>query len=134
MQLYEFTYCNDKYSKIAMTHKHDKYDIIIPHLQRLGWTTLPPIIITVGMRVPFTNRQSHTSFIWKSLTLEIRIKTQMETISLNAIKYLTHMVLNKSKLEEHQTPFPCSKNPHYSRPPGSTYWEISITPSPSYIA
>ena len=35
-----------------------------------------------------------------------KLKTLMETTSLNAIKYLTHMVLNKHKLEKRQAPIP----------------------------
>ena len=35
-----------------------------------------------------------------------RIKTLMETISLNVTKYLTYIVLNKQKLETQQTPIP----------------------------
>lgn len=32
------------------TRKHAKYDILVPHLHGVGWNTLPPIIVTVGIR------------------------------------------------------------------------------------
>ena len=36
VQFIKFTYCNDRLSNTTNTHKHTKYDVIVPHLHQLA--------------------------------------------------------------------------------------------------
>jgi hypothetical protein len=84
-------------SKQVLTHKHTKYDPLINNIQNQGWKTNPLITITIGVR-----GARHEQSINKLDNLKIpksSIKTLMENIHQNAIKYLTYLVPNKRKLE-----------------------------------
>ena len=97
VQLIEFTYCHDIFIDQALTHKHNKYDPLINTIQNRGWQTTPFITITAGVRGAIHEHSSNklaNMKIPKSI-----IKTLMKNIHLNAIKYLTYLVLNKRKLE-----------------------------------
>lgn len=133
IKIIEFTYCKDIYSEIANSHKHDKYDILIPHLQHLGWITLRPIIITTIIR-SFIHKPSITHLLDLEIP-HIRIKYIMENISFNVIKYLTYTILKQMRTWETTNPHSLPiKTMHFPLSIGSTYWEIGITPSSSYIA
>ena len=49
VQLYEFTYCNNRFSLEATTRHPDKYAVLLPLLTQQGWQVLPPIIINDGI-------------------------------------------------------------------------------------
>ena len=52
-QFIKFTFYNDLFSAQAITCKHTKYDTLVPQLQQLGWNTLPPLILRMGIRSIF---------------------------------------------------------------------------------
>lgn len=91
---------------------------------------LPIIIILPTFVQPFMT-PSHIF-----LDLEIpsqKIQYLMKTISLNLIKYLTFIVLNKCTLEKPTTTCPSWLSQHLLAIYRSSYWKISMTPSSSYI-
>ena len=53
-QFIEFTYCHDKYSEQALTHKHIKYDPLINTIQTNGWKTNPLDTITTRVKRGYT--------------------------------------------------------------------------------
>ena len=70
---------------------------MIPYFQQLGWNTLPPIIIITSIKGTI-----HQPYVTHLLDMEIhqtKIQTFMEAILLNAIKYLTCIVLNKKNCQ-----------------------------------
>jgi hypothetical protein len=103
-QLIKFTYCHDRFPRQALTHKHNKYDPLINIIGISGWKTNPLITITTGVRGVI-----HEHSINKLANLKIpkqTIKTLMQNIHQNAIKYLTYLILNKRKWENKQTTVP----------------------------
>jgi len=104
IQIFEFTYCNDRFPQEATTRKLEKYDILLPLLTQQGWAVLPQKIITAGIRGSI-----HTATTKSLLDLKIpnnKIQKLMETFSQISIRYLTHIILNKRKLEKKQAPIP----------------------------
>lgn len=69
-------------------------------LAQQGWVVLPPIIIIVGIRGTL---HSHTINCLEDLYIAIHINCKiMKTLSQIAFENLTHVTLNKRKLENHQ--------------------------------
>jgi hypothetical protein len=72
-------YCNDRLSNTTNTHKHTKYDVIVPHLHQLGWHTIPSLILAVGI-----HEIIHQPPIDHLLDLDIactKVKSLMESVS-----------------------------------------------------
>jgi hypothetical protein len=84
----------------TITQKHAKYDPLVNDIQNKGWKVNPLITIIAGVRGAI-----HEQSIKKLEELEIPkpgIKSLMKNLHQNAIKYLTYLVLNKSKLDNKQ--------------------------------
>ena len=100
VQFIEFTYYHDRFPEQALIHKHTNYDLLINNIQNQGWKTNPLNTFTTSVRGVV-----HEQSINKLTHLKIpksSIKTLMKNIHQNATKYLTYLVLNKSKLESKQ--------------------------------
>ena len=65
---------------------------MIPY-QQLHWNTLPPIIIITSIKGAIY--QPSITHLLDMEIHQIKVQTFMEAISLNTIKYLTYIVLNK---------------------------------------
>ena len=104
VQLIEFTYYHDKFPEQALMHKNTKYDPLINTIQNNGWKTKPLITITARVRGAI-----HEHSVDKRTKLKIpetNIKSLMKNLHQNAIRYLTHPILNTRKLDNKQTPVP----------------------------
>lgn len=55
IQIFEFTYCNDRFREATTSCKLEKYDTLQPLLTQQGWNVLPPIIITATIKVSIHN-------------------------------------------------------------------------------
>ena len=104
VQIFEFTYCNNRFLVEAINQKLDKYAILHPFLSQLGWIILPPVIITTRIRGIL-----HTTIVNLLQNLQIpnsKIHKLMDIFSQIAISYLTYIILNKRKLDKKQIPVP----------------------------
>ena len=102
IQIIESTYCNEIFHEQAIMRKQYENHALLIHLQNLGWDTLPLIVITAGIHGII-----HQPSIELLVNLNIpqhKIKNLMETISLDAIKHLTHIILNKRKNKKNTSP------------------------------
>jgi hypothetical protein len=87
------------------TKKIKKINLILhPLLYQLGWRILPPIIIMATMQdIIHTTTTKHPQDLHNPNS---KIHKLMESFSQIGIKYLTHIILNKRKLEKKQAPVP----------------------------
>ena len=97
-------YCHDRLPEQALTYKRTKYDSLISTLQNNGWKTNPLITIIVGVRGAI-HKNSKDQLI-KLIVLKISIKIIMKNIRQNAVKYLTYLIMNKTKFDNKQSPIP----------------------------
>lgn len=56
IELFELTYCNDKFPMEAANWKFGEYAILQPLPTQLGWEVLPLIILMVGIRLPYVHK------------------------------------------------------------------------------
>ena len=95
---------HDRFLEQARTHKHTKYDTLIHNIRNNGWKINALITITTGVRGGI---HEHSLEQLNNLKLpKSSIKTLMNNLPHNAIKYLTHMILNKRKLDNKPNPCP----------------------------
>ena len=83
-------------------NKHTKYGPLIHNLQYNGWKPTPLLLLKVRGAI-------HEHSIYKLTSLKIlkfNIKTLVENIHQDAIKYLTCLALNKRKFDKKQTHVP----------------------------
>jgi hypothetical protein len=72
---------------------------MIPYFQQLDWNTLPPIIIIKSIKG--TIHQHYVTHLFDMEIHQTKIQTFMEAILLNAIKYLTYIVLKQKNCQAH---------------------------------
>ena len=106
LQLIEFTYCHDKFPEQILMHKHTKYNPLINIIQNNERKTNPLITITTGVRGAIHEHSINN--MTKLKMLKTNIKTLMKNLHQNAIKYLTHLVLNIRKVDNIQAHVPPS--------------------------
>lgn len=75
---------------------HD-HAILHPLLTQKGWEVLPPVIMTTCLRG--TLHTTTTELLQELCVFTNRIHKLMKTFSQVAIKYSTHIISNKRKLE-----------------------------------
>lgn len=110
IHIIKLTYCNYqlKFPITTTTQKLHKFKNLILHLQNIGWQTLPPIVITFSI-----HNTIHQPLVNLLFDLHI-LKPLMANLFANTVQYLTHLILNKVKLENnnHQSLSPNSPLPH----------------------
>lgn len=79
VEIIEFTYCNGCFFEATIALNHTKYDVLIPHLQHLGWQSLSSLILTLRIHstVHFSITKLHDLDIPQS-----KLWALLKTISL----------------------------------------------------
>jgi hypothetical protein len=88
----------------ASNRNLNKHSILQLILTQIGWEALPLIIITARIRGTIHNPTIEG--LQELKILNFKIYNLMDTFSKIAIRYLTHIILDKGKLEKKQALLP----------------------------
>lgn len=102
LQFIEFTYCRDIFLLTTIRNKRVKYNPLIDCLRNISWKANQLITITTCVRGA-VHKQSRTTLKHIQIS-KFETKRLMKQIHKLAINCLIYLVLNKTKLDNKQTP------------------------------